>query len=124
MKYLRGILLAGILLAASAAPARAGCGTTKVNLQGSGNASITIDATAGGVLVMAAATSKRCGATIQNSGAAAMRCAPTSVTVSATVGYLIASGASYNAGPEGQQAWKCIRTTGSSTTADVAEATP
>jgi hypothetical protein len=101
------------------------CQTTGINLQGTGGAgnAITIDNTAGGVSIMLA-NSGRCGGTIQNTGAAAMNCDPITQTVSATIGFTLAAGASYNFGPEGQQAWKCIRTTASSTTANVAEALP
>lgn len=99
------------------------CKTVAVNAKGTGNASITVDATAGGVTVMDAST-QRCGATITNSGTADMRCAPSTVTVTSTVGFLIAAGKALNLGSEAQQAWKCIRTTASSTTADVGEANP
>jgi hypothetical protein len=123
-KLLVLLLVLAICVLVQSRRAHASCTHSKVNLQGSSNGSITIDATAGGILVMAAATAKRCGATIQNSGSAAMRCGPASMTVSATAGYLISAGASLNVGPEGQEAWNCIRTTASSTTADVDEAVP
>ena len=103
-------------------PQDAPCKTVLVNAQGTASADITIDGTAGGVAVLAAGTT-RCAAVITNSGAADMRCAPTTVTVSSTVGYLVPAGKSLALGLEGQQAWKCIRT-GSSTTASVLEAKP
>lgn len=103
-------------------PADAQCKTVTINEKGTGNASITVDSTAGGVTVLDAKT-LRCGATIYNSGTANMRCAPTTVTVTSTVGHLIPNGVALVLGAEGQQAWKCIRTTGTSTTAEIAEAT-
>jgi len=101
------------------------CQTTGINLQGTGGAgnAITIDNTSGGVSIMLA-NQARCGGTISNTGAGAMNCAPTTETVSSTIGQTIAAGQAYNFGPEGQQAWKCIRTTSTSTTANVAEALP
>jgi hypothetical protein len=137
MKPISRISLLLVLITIVSSPARAAepsgvmvtqtrrCQTTGVNLQGTGGAgnAITIDNTSGGVSIMLA-NSQRCGGTIQNTGAAAMNCAPTTETVSATIGFTIAAGASYNFGPEGAQAWKCIRTTSSSTTANVAEALP
>lgn len=82
---------------------------------------IAIDATVGGVTVLGA-NSKRCQALLQNTGTADMRCAPTTVTVSATVGFLVKAGATWGLGLEGRQAYKCIRTTGTSTAVSVAEA--
>lgn len=99
------------------------CKTVSINLFGVANADITVDATAGGVVISALNTS-RCGMAISNSGAADMRCAPTTLTVTSTVGILIPAGQVRYFGLEGQQLWKCIRTTGSSTTANVWEATP
>lgn len=97
------------------------CRTVAVNDQGTANAAITVDATAGGVAVLAA-NSMRCGAVIKNSGTAAMRCAPATVTVTSTVGFVVAASEALILSAEATQAWRCIRTTGSSTTADVAEA--
>lgn len=127
MKQTRSLVLVLIAAAAVAGcwpdPVQAGplCTITKVNLQGASSADITVDATAGGVTVLAA-DSNRCEALIQNSGAAAMRCAPTTITVTSTVGFYVPAAGTLALGVEGQQAWKCIRTTGSSTTASVAEA--
>lgn len=98
------------------------CKTVTTNAQGAAGADITVDSTAGGVSVMAASTT-RCGALIKNAGTAAMRCAATTLTVSSTVGELIDAGETLVLGLEGQQAWKCIRTTGTSTSASVSEAT-
>lgn len=119
------LLTLGLIAGAFALPppSEAVCKTVVVNEKGTGNASITVDATAGGVTVLDAKT-VRCGATLYNSGSAAMRCAPTTVTVTATVGHLIPVGTTLILGAEAQQAWKCIRTTGTNTTVDVAEAMP
>ena len=82
---------------------------------------VTVDATAGGVTVLAA-NRKRCQGLIKNTGAATMNCAPASQTVSATVGWPIAAGETFGLRSEGRAEWKCIRTTGTSTTAATAEA--
>ena len=100
-------------------PQDAACKTTVVNSVNSGQ-DITVDSTAGGVVVMGS-LSTRCGATILNSGTANMRCAQGTITVTSTVGFLIAAGGSLNLGFEGQQGWKCIRTTGTDTAASVIE---
>lgn len=100
-----------------------GCRDTTPNAQGVAGADITIDATAGGVAVLAASDT-RCGALITNAGAADMRCADTGTTVTATVGYLVPSGSTLVLGPEGRKAWACIRTGGTSTTASVVESVP
>jgi hypothetical protein len=53
-----------------------------------------------------------------------MRCGPTAQTVTASVyGIVILAGESYNAATSMQQAWKCIRTTGTSTAANIVEET-
>jgi len=102
-----------------------GCAATnvKVNLKGTSNADITVDSTAGGVVVMDA-LSTRCSANIRNTGTADMRCAPASVTVSTTAGALLKPGDIAVLGVEGAEAWRCIRTTGTSTTTNVLEARP
>lgn len=117
MKTILAVLL---VLVASVAQAQPLCDETLVNNKGSANADITVDATAGGVRVMDASTT-RCCAIVQNSGEADMRCAPTSITVSATKGVLVPSGQSLVLGIEGREAWNCIRTGDSSTAANVAE---
>lgn len=107
----------------ASSPATASCKTVAVNSQGASNADITVDATAGGVAVLAASTT-RCSAVIANVSANDMRCAPTTVTVTSTAGFLVQAGAKLSLGLEGQQAFKCIRTGGSSATASVMESTP
>ena len=101
-------------------PSAAACKTVTVNAQGTGSADVTVDATATGVSVMAALAT-RCGALILNSGAADMRCAPSTVTVTSTVGFFVPAGQALRLSEEGQQAWRCIRTTGTSTSASIAE---
>lgn len=103
-------------------PAASACKTVNVTPVNSGT-DVTVDATAGGVTVMNASTT-RCGAVITNTSANAMRCAPTTLTVTATLGYLIGANGSLNLGAEGQQSWKCIRTGASSAAAATAEAAP
>lgn len=108
------------------------CQKSGVNLQGASNADITIDNTAGGITVMAAnyqsttqPLSGRCGASIKNeTGGGAIRCGPVTMTVTTTAGFFLAAGDVLNLGPEGQEAWKCIRTTASSGTVSVIEAIP
>lgn len=102
-------------------PESAACKTTVPNDQGTAGADIPVDATAGGVAVLAASTT-RCEAIITNAGTADMRCAPTTLTVTSTAGYLVQAGASLRLGLEGQEAYKCIRTGASSTSASVIEA--
>ena len=104
-------------------PVSSSCKKVAVNLQGSANADVTVDNTATGVLVMAASTS-RCGAIIRNSGAAAMRCAPPTITVTATVGTEVLAADVLTLGLEAQEAWRCIRSTGTNAAANVTEAIP
>jgi hypothetical protein len=82
---------------------------------------IVIDDRAGGVPVLGANPS-RCQATIINNGAAEMRCAPTTLTVSAFVGVPIKAGQSFAMGIEGRQAWRCVRTTSTTTAVSIVEA--
>ena len=82
---------------------------------------ITIDNTAGGVSVLTA-KSKRCAALIKNVGTADMNCAPTTYTVSTTLGWLVSPGETLGLTSEGREAWKCIRTTSNSTSVVVIEA--
>ena len=105
----------------SPTPSTAACKTVTVNAQGTGSADITVGAAA--VTVMAASTT-RCGAAIKNTSANEMRCTPSGVTPTSTVGFAVAGGETLNLGLESQQAWSCIRTGASSATASVGEATP
>jgi len=82
---------------------------------------ITITNAAGGIQVLAA-NGRRCGALITNTGGVTMRCAPSTITVTATVGTPVIGGGTYQLGPEGRQLWRCISTTGSSTTVAITEA--
>jgi len=82
---------------------------------------ITITNAAGGVQVLAA-NGRRCSALITNTGGVTIRCAPTTFTVTATVGTPVIGGATFQLSSEGRQAWKCISTTGSTTTVAVTEA--
>lgn len=108
--------------AVTTSPGGAPCKTVTINAQGVAGADVTVDATVGGVTVMAASTT-RCSALLHNTGTAGMRCSPSTQTPTTTVGKLIDAGGVLKLGLESQQPWKCIRTTASSTTANVAEAT-
>jgi hypothetical protein len=101
------------------------CYSTKVNLQGSSGADVTVDATAGGVLVMSA-NSSRCAALIKNAGANQIRCGPTTQTVTASAyGVVLDAGQVLSLTTESaSQAWNCIRTGGSSSSANIVEALP
>lgn len=120
-------LALALLAGAGVRPVAAGppeCRSTQTNVQGSSGADITVDATSTGVLVMAASTS-RCQALIRNSGSAQMRCGPVSKTLTASAyGMVLDAGQSLVLGQESAEAWKCIRTGSSSTTANVTEALP
>ena len=106
------------------APGDAPCKTTTINSQGVANAGVVVDATAGGVTVLAASAT-RCGAVLHNlQGGGDALCAPTAITVTTTVGFYLPAGQSLALGEEAQQAWKCIRQAGVSATFYVAEATP
>lgn len=100
------------------------CKTTTVNAQGVANAGVVVDATAGGVTVLAASTT-RCGALLYNlQGGGDALCAPTAITVTTTVGFYLAAGQSLAMQHEAQGAWKCIRQAGTNATLYVAESTP
>lgn len=113
-----------VVVSVKQAPGDAPCKTTTVNSQGIANAGIVVDATVGGVTVLAAAAT-RCGAVLQNlQGGGDALCAPTTITVTTTVGFYLAAGQSLALGDEAQQAWRCIRQAGTSATFYVAESTP
>jgi hypothetical protein len=106
-----------------ARPQDSSCKTVTVNAQGVANAGVTVDATAGGVTVLAA-SSTRCSALLSNlQGGGDALCAPTTVTVTTTVGFRLPAGQSLSLGLEAQQAWKCIRQGATSATLYVVEAT-
>jgi hypothetical protein len=107
-------------LAATATSASESCLAASTVVMSAGG-DVFVDNTAGGVTVLGANT-KRCQALITNNGTADMRCAPTTLTVSATVGYPIKAGQTLTMGLEGRESWKCARTTSTSTAAAIAEA--
>ncbi len=122
------LLLAFLLFLSLTLPAwSAPCNQVRINNKGSSGASITVDATATGVVV-AEANGSRCSLAIRNESANPMRCAPstgpTALTVTSTVGFLLDNTVALTAEWDGVQEWRCIRTTGSSTTVSVAEGLP
>jgi hypothetical protein len=96
---------------------------------GTSGAKITIDATAGGILV-ATANTARCGLWIKSETANPMRCAPATgpyaLVVSATVGFFwpLAAENPPILGWAAGEAWKCFRTTGTSNDVSVMELLP
>lgn len=110
-----------------ASEAEQSCTNVRINAKGSSGAAITVDATAGGVTVADANTS-RCALTLVNETANAMRCAPDTgpypLTVTATVGAYMPPTAYPVFGQAAQQRWKCIRTGGSSAIITVIEELP
>jgi len=120
-------LVTFLLLLALALPAwSAPCNQVRINTQNSGS-SITVDGTSGGIVV-APANTTRCSLALRNESANPMRCAPstgpTALTVTSTVGFLLDNTVVLTAEWDGVQEWRCIRTTGSSTTVSVAEGLP
>lgn len=122
-------VVGGVLLCGQQAQAFPGCTAQRINHKGTAGAAITVDATAGGIVVAEANTS-RCHLWIVNETANAMRCAPSTgkypLVVSATVGFLMpANTAPFPVpGENAQDEWKCIRTGGSSATINVLENMP
>lgn len=113
----------GGLVVTNNAPQVSQCKTVSVNTQGVANAGVAVDSTAGGVPVLAASTT-RCGAVLYNlQGGGDALCAPTTITVTTTVGFYLAAGQSLALGLEAQQAWNCIRQAGTNATLYVAEET-
>lgn len=128
MKVLAGgVLILLCLVAGASAQQGRVCQNTRINHKGSSGAAITVDATAGGVLIAEANTS-RCALTIVNETANPMRCAPSTgsyaLTVTSSVGGYIPPTAFPVFGIAAQEAWKCIRTGGSSATITVFEELP
>lgn len=123
------IALACLAWATAASAQQPACVGSRINAKGTAGAGITVDATAGGIVV-ADANTARCHLWIINETANPMRCAPSTgkyaLTVSSTVGFLWPA----NTGPfpvpgaYAQDEWKCIRTGGSSATVSVMEALP
>ena len=101
-------------------PADSPCKTWLANENGTANATITVDATVGGVTILDALTS-RCGALIQNESGGDIRCASGALAPTATVGALIQAGQSLSLGLEAQQIVKCIRTGATSGTVSTVE---
>lgn len=100
------------------------CKTTVINAQGTANAGVTVDNNAGGRAVLAANT-RRCEAVLYNlQGGGDALCAPTTITVTTTVGFYLAAGQSLALGSESQQAWNCIRQAAVNATLYVAESRP
>lgn len=101
------------------------CPNPRVNAQGTSNQDITIDATAGGILILAQ-DPNRCSAMIINV-TNPIRCGPSTgagaMTVTSTAGLLLSAGAGIGLSVEDgvTEAWKCIRTTASSSTVSVVE---
>ena len=110
------------VVSSTVAPAASACKTITTNAQGVANATITVDATAGGITVMAASTT-RCGGIIQNESGGDMRCATGALAPTTTVGMLVGVGQTLQVGLEGQQQMRCIRTGATSATVSVMEET-
>ena len=106
-------------------PADAPCKKYTINPSGTGNAGVTVDSTAGGVTVLPASTT-RCDAVIYNlQGGGDILCAPTTLTVTTTVGFYIAAGQSLgDLGLAAQEQWKCVRQGATNGTVYVATAIP
>jgi hypothetical protein len=123
------IILLGLL--ACAAPVLAqnerACTQSRVNGAGTAGATITIDATVGGVLIAEANTS-RCSLWINNETVNPIRCAPSTgkypVVVSATAGFLWPSTNTPILGWQAGEAWKCIRTGATSSAVSTIEGLP
>lgn len=125
---MRALLMAILLLALTPlvfADANRVCPNVQINAKGTSNADITVDATAGGIVVLDA-KAERCSAIIYNVSNP-IRCAPSSgagaITVTATAGFLLSAGQGLGLSIEdgATLAWKCIRTTAGSSTVSVAE---
>jgi hypothetical protein len=118
----------GILQTQSAVnnpPALAACKHVYVTPVNSG-ADITIDNTAGGIPVTTS-NANRCALTIVNTGGANIRCcghADCAAGPDSTHGAPIDTAGSFSMGAEGQDAWSCIRTGGSSSSVAIMESLP
>lgn len=122
------MLLISVGSALAQSPERA-CSETRINAQGSSGAAITVDATAGGIVV-ALQNASRCFLLIKSDSVNPMRCAPSTgpykLVVSATVGFLwpLAAEPSLIMGWAATEEWRCFRTTGTSNTVSVMEGLP
>lgn len=103
-------------------PVDAPCKAIRANVSGTGGATMTVDATVGGVTVLAASTT-RCVSVIQNeAGGGDIRCAFGATAPTTTVGFLVQAGQNLPMGLEGQVQVRCIRTGATNGTVSVAEA--
>jgi hypothetical protein len=107
-------------------PERA-CAQSRVNVKGTNGAVVTVDATAGGIIV-ADSNPSRCFLWINNDTVNPMRCAPSTgpyaLVVSATVGFLWPVSPAPILGWAAAEQWKCFRTTGVSATVSTMEGLP
>jgi hypothetical protein len=103
------------------------CSNVRVNGKGAAGASITVDATVGGVVV-AESNESRCAITFINETVNPLRCAPSTgkypVVPTTTAGILIPASWYLTIGWAADAEWKCIRSTGTSTTLTVVEELP
>ena len=106
-------------------PADAACKKITVNPSGVGSAGVTVDATAGGVIIMAASTTRCNAAFYALQGGGDVLCGPSTITVTSTVGFYIAAGQNLgDLGLAAQEQWKCIRQGATNGTVYVATQTP
>lgn len=119
--FLAGFVFGVFFLVDSHAFAQVACQRVVINEKGTSNANITINNTAGGILI-ADANSNRCSLVIHNNGANVMTCGPATITVSATAGFIVGVGGVLSFDSEGKEAWRCFSDTG--TTAQVVESKP
>jgi hypothetical protein len=127
MRRLMGLVLLAVLLGLLAPPSQAQetktCTPIKslINRTGAGT-DIAVGATAVNTLDV---DSGACQRLLRNNGTAPMRCISKNQGVpSATVGLLLNAGDQILMGTEGREAWWCIRTTATSTTATTIEGVP
>lgn len=110
-------------LAALGTPGAAPCKTLKANLQGSALADITVDATSGGVTVLGSSIT-RCGAVIKLVSGGQIKCLSSGQgNPSTTAGFTLDVGDVLGVDTEAQEAYKCIRTGGTSGIVTVVEKT-
>jgi hypothetical protein len=127
MRYLLALALCAVTVALAHVPSHAQeiktCAPIKslINRTGAGT-DIAIGATAANTLDV---DSSACQRLLRNNGTAPMRCIPKPQgTPTATIGLLLNAGDQILMGTEGREAWWCIRTTGTSTTATTIEGLP